>query len=984
MPNEHFICYSRTDAIDFARRLCDELESGFPPISTWRDEKNIKPGDNWDIEIEKAIPSCKSLLYLITNDSVEFQSECRKEMNLAMDCKRTIIPLMLHNGAKTPYRCSQRQYIDFRGDFNSAIVELRHHLEWLESPEGILKTLKDRLDDASRDLHHSRDEWQRTRIEKDIILLKKQIADQEKIVDDPQGTEIRTIDKIKHGIEGERKPETKVSRESFGKFINPPPTTAPSHFQDRDVETGLIIDFLKEESRRLIIINGRGGVGKTAMVCRLLRKLEYGNSLDSPNQVQVDGIVYLSANGLHRINLANLFADLCKLLPLDVAASLDTIYKNPLSTPKAKMEALLDSFQSGLFVVLLDNFEDLIDYNTHNILEKEIAEALTALLNLPHHAVKIIITTRIVPRDLALVQPARQVTLPLNDGLPSPFAETILREMDVDGTVGLKNAPLPLLEQAKVMTRGYPKALEALFGWLSADRSTTLEELLEKSNLEQPPSNIVEELVGKAYNRLDNISRQVMQSLSIYGRPVPVVAIDYLLQPFVVGVDSAPVLNRLVNMHFVRKESGRYFMHPIDREYALSTIPSKPQGDQWDDKPDFNCQSLYLRAADYFREIVPPRESWKVLADVQSKLDEFEMRCAGEDYETAADVLMGAGFWDYHYLYPWGEYQLLIDLHEQLRGRIKDRHSQENSLTHLGIAYAELGRLSEAISATEEALQIAEDLQLGSKMGILLGNLGTFESDVGHTLRALERHEQALKRARLGGDWEQCVALNNLGVCFGELGQFEQAQEALSEATILSHFTGDLAREAVIIANLAEAYLDAKDFPKAIEASNKAIEIATQNNTKKALTLGHKNRALAHFFNSDLLRAHSDAETACKFELPQYEHFCLVLLGIIALRQNDISTARNACLDAIKEADKVITNNSRQFRAWDTKGLAQSVLALCKNEIGFDAAIFAHRRAREISGDQGVVKRLLLLYKELAIRDPNGFLIKPIQALGAK
>ncbi len=54
----------------------------------------------------------------------------------------------------------------------------------------------------------------------------------------------------------------------------------PIYFQDRHVETGLIGTFLKDESLRLMTVVGRGGVGKTAMVCRLLRSLEGGKLPD--------------------------------------------------------------------------------------------------------------------------------------------------------------------------------------------------------------------------------------------------------------------------------------------------------------------------------------------------------------------------------------------------------------------------------------------------------------------------------------------------------------------------------------------------------------------------------------------------------------------------------------------------------------------------------------------------------------------------------
>ena len=64
-----------------------------------------------------------------------------------------------------------------------------------------------------------------------------------------------------------------------------------------------------------------------------------------------------------------------------------------------------------------------------------------------------------------------------------------------------------------------------------------------------------------------------MQALAIYAAPVPPVAVDYLLQPIQPAIDSGPVLSRLVNMHFARCEAGRYYLHKVDRDYAVSRIP---------------------------------------------------------------------------------------------------------------------------------------------------------------------------------------------------------------------------------------------------------------------------------------------------------------------------------------------------------------------------------------------------------------------------
>ena len=83
------------------------------------------------------------------------------------------------------------------------------------------------------------------------------------------------------------------------------------------------------------------------------------------------------------------------------------------------------------------------------------------------------------------------------------------------------------------------------------------------------PDHVVEKLVGEAFSRLDPTAQKVMQALAVYARPVTPAAVDYLLQPYFPGINSAPVLNRLVTMHFARREVGRTYLHPVDREYAF-------------------------------------------------------------------------------------------------------------------------------------------------------------------------------------------------------------------------------------------------------------------------------------------------------------------------------------------------------------------------------------------------------------------------------
>ena len=306
----------------------------------------------------------------------------------------------------------------------------------------------------------------------------------------------------------------------------------------------------------------------------------------------------------------------------------------------------------------------------------------------------------------------------------------MLRARDPDGRLGLKTAPDELLDQARQRTRGYPRALEALTAILAADRDTTLPELLAQTG--ELPGNVVEVLVGEAFSRLEAPAQQVMQALAIYTVPVPPVAVDYLLQPYRPAVDAAPVLSRLVNMQFVRREAGRYYLHQVDRDYALSRVPAGEAVDRDADPAPFTQQALRHRGGDYFEQTRTPRENWKTLDDLAPQLAEFELRYQGQDYDTAAQVLLGI---DFDSLIRWGHYRLTVEMHQRLQGHLDDPATGALSKLILGICYRLLGEFGRAIDLFEQALAISRKAgDLGNESANL-GNLGSCYYELGQIPR---------------------------------------------------------------------------------------------------------------------------------------------------------------------------------------------------------------------------------------------------------
>jgi tetratricopeptide (TPR) repeat protein len=1012
MSSHHFLSYSPADALEFALRLHDALEAGPPPIPMWLDRRDLKPGQDWDAQIVEAIRVCDSLLFVLSRDSVEDQSVCKAEWTRALKYKKPIVPILFHRDAEAPFRLGTRQHVDFTGEFDSALAGLRNHLRWLASPEGVLRVLQDRLADARRDLRRAFDESQRARIQDDIGLLETQVADQQRLVADPQGAAQRVERSIAAGLERERQPAAPMGRAIHGKFINPPPGVAPAYFQGRHDETRRIGDFLKDEAIRLLTVVGRAGIGKTALVCRALKALEAGQLPDDGGPLDVDGIVYLSALGSRRVTVPNLFADLGKLLPEPTARELDVLYRDPKVGTADKMQALLAAFPRGRTVLLLDNFEDLVDPETLALRDAEMDEALRALLTRPHHAVKVILTTRILPRGLALGQPGRQAQVWLDEGLPSPFAENLLRAMDADGKVGFRTASDALMDLARERTRGYPRALEALFAILAADRDTTLREVLEHTD-RLLPENVVEVLAGEAFSRLDAAAQQAMQALAIYGRPVPPAAVDYLLHPYRSDVNSAPVLGRLVNMQFARKAAGRYYLHPVDRSYALGRVvggmPTDRNGRR---KAKFTRFALLHRAADYFKQTRMPLQDRKTLDDIGPQLAEFDLRCAGQDYDTAVAVLHEI---DADYLLLWGHARLVAECQEQLQGKLSSPSLQRESLGHLGLAYYHMGFIRKAIAFMERALDGAREAknrsgegtwlsnlgrcyralgqmdravecheqamtiarQIGDRRneGNHLGNLGRCYRTLGQTTRAIECHEQAMTIARQIGDRRgESIWLGNLGNSYSALGQTARAIACYEQALGIARRIGNRRGEGVQLDNLAEALIDEGRFDEAMPRAMETILIGEEIGEPNHGSWGHNYLALARLYAGDYPGAREAAEAALRYDVPLNNYRILALLGLITLRQDDRAAAHEAFTSAVAQADVMLGHEPRNYAALDVKGLALSGQAVCEDVHRVSEAIAAYRAARAINRDAGIVGRVLRLLDALAPADAAGIL----------
>lgn len=382
----------------------------------------------------------------------------------------------------------------------------------------------------------------------------------------------KRLEGVMEGIRSRKILEDQERRErrETQRIVNVAPL-AVDNFRGRDNEINEFYKQIGEPAVHMICITGRGGMGKTALVCYILSELEKGKlpAPDGGSEQNIDGLLYLSAVSTG-LGLERIFADVGRMLGEPQLSTLSARWANPQLPLPAKVQYLLEVLREGQYIMLLDNMET--ELNPDGTIKEEGLRLFVEQCLTQPCFLRLVITSR----ETLKIPPAamRGVRIiHLGEGLDEENAVSVLRELDPQGETGLRDAPESDLRRAVELTRGIPRALELLAGILYTDITLTLSELMNNPALFG--AEVMSRLVEAGYKHLDQDARQVIQCMSVFGKPVNHAAIEFLLQPWFPGLDVKSVLRRLVSNHFVKinRATGEYSLHPLDMEYTYKKIP---------------------------------------------------------------------------------------------------------------------------------------------------------------------------------------------------------------------------------------------------------------------------------------------------------------------------------------------------------------------------------------------------------------------------
>jgi tetratricopeptide (TPR) repeat protein len=787
-------------------------------------------------------------------------------------------------------------------------------------------------------------------------------------------------------------------------------------FVDREAERDTLHHLLNESEMRLVVIVAPGGYGKTELTTKVLKEAAPSTSIIDPN---VQGILYLRClRG--DVSLGRIFAEAGRIV--GERDAFQQTYASRDLTLDRKLEYFFNELsRAGNVWLVMDNFEDLLA-DDDSITDPELRAFVESAVA-TEHKVRLIATTRAVP---LFKGSQRLKPIDLREGLPEEQAIKYLRTEGAN--YGLAHLDEDLLRVFVNRVHRVPKALESIIGYLSEKYPVVkLADLMANNALfadfdRYDTENGLKHLVAEQFTDQTADAQLVLCALSIFPKPAPLAALRYLLP----ALDWATVLPRLERNRLVSRQVDRYDLHPLVREYAYSHIPQEtldaeilfenehePARAELSSAVPFARVSLHKRAANFYKELRAPKSEWKTISDLEPQLDEFYHRVRAEQYDDAARVL---NVIDFDYLQVWGHYTALIELREQLEGKLSDNSLSRNNLVSLGVVYDETGQVRKAISCYEQALQSANNDSDQYSIAACLGNMGLAYNELGETHRAIEYHEQALGIFReIGQRASEGRSLDNLGIAYSGLGETRRAIEYHEQALAIRYEVGDRRGEGTSFGNLGAAYADLGETQRAIEYYEQALVIrreidhrigegrdlsnlggsfAQLGDFEKSIRyyigalkiskdIGHKfgiayrltGLGNAHHHLGDLGEARRCYEEAFGLDIPTNNYDCATRLGILSLEETRTAEAEDYFMRGIALCRALLEKTPRLYEALYNLGLAQ--LGSGQSE----EAIAIYRQALEVCSAKGIVQVALQELRLLKRAAPTTAGIAEVQAL---
>ena len=339
------------------------------------------------------------------------------------------------------------------------------------------------------------------------------------------------------------------------------------HWRDRDKLRDDLRRLLLAGKHRVICVVGRRGIGKSAVVAKVLLEFEEDDPAREPLD-DLSPLVYLSSRRSTDLTLPAVYQAVAAVWGEDGAHLAE-------QWQKRKVDALPEMWQklrNRRPVLVLDNLDDLQDPSTRMLEDPELVALLESACLTP--ASPTVVTTSQRPPHLPndLAQLIHVLEIP--DGLTGADAVAIIRSGAPRGANQLASIDDGELARLAERVEGRPRGLQKL-GLLLDQRPRLRRRLLES---ESPPDEIVDELVSTSYAVLPDDERLVVQLLALARAPLPEAVVADLLGGLLDHDATLDAIDALVDAGEVKSDPREELLelHPLDADHVRGELHRAP------------------------------------------------------------------------------------------------------------------------------------------------------------------------------------------------------------------------------------------------------------------------------------------------------------------------------------------------------------------------------------------------------------------------
>jgi hypothetical protein len=433
---------------------------------------------------------------------------------------------------------------------------------------------------------------------------------------------------------------------------------AVEDWRDREDLVVELRRVLLDGERHLISIVGRRGIGKSAVVAKVLAEFESPDSGRDPSR-DLGPLVFLSCRR-GRVTLASVYQAVAAVWGPDTGKELAARWQ---SAGLAGLADLWEQLRGHRPVIVLDNLDDLQQPMTHTLCDPELEALLESACCTKHNPT--IVTTSQHPLSLHPDLAASVRVIELSDGLRGDDAIALIRASAPRGADRLASIPDASLAAAAARVDGHPRGLQKLALMLDR-RPTKIHRLLDSDAL---PQEVVETLVVTTYEAMSPADQLLMQVLALAAVPLSVEEVAHLLNGMSDRRDVETALERLIDAGEVNQPvDGLLELHPLDADHVRRLVLKDDRGRQ---------VILDARLAEWWASRRKPHDCWRTLNDtIPSKREYFHRWRAGE---RAAALAVMADASDL--LSRWGERDIVA-------AAVRLASSEAHSMDALGSFYA--------------------------------------------------------------------------------------------------------------------------------------------------------------------------------------------------------------------------------------------------------------------------------------------------------